>query len=149
MANLFEKDVYDAFVTRIDALKPTTQAVWGKMNVAQMLAHLSISFESATGNIKPPRMFIGRLLGPFLKVNAYNEKPIPRNSPTAPFMKMVDEKDFEAEKKRLKELLMQFYMGGETKCTTHAHTFFGKFTPEQWAVSSAKHLDHHLMQFGV
>ncbi|MFM6925379.1 MAG: hypothetical protein ACKOU7_07730 [Ferruginibacter sp.] len=26
---------------------------------------------------------------------------------------------------------------------------FGSFTPEQWGQSMYKHLDHHLMQFGV
>jgi hypothetical protein len=29
------------------------------------------------------------------------------------------------------------------------HPFFGKLTKEQWSKGTYKHLDHHLLQFGV
>ena len=29
------------------------------------------------------------------------------------------------------------------------HSFFGRLTPEEWAVLMYKHVDHHLRQFGA
>jgi len=50
---------------RIAQLKPDSERVWGKMNPAQALAHCSAAMEMTIGEKKPPRIFIGRLLGRF------------------------------------------------------------------------------------
>jgi hypothetical protein len=42
MKNLFERETVDE-ISRIDKLQPTSKRHWGKMNVAQMLAHCSAS----------------------------------------------------------------------------------------------------------
>jgi hypothetical protein len=46
-------------------------------------------------------------------------------------------------------LIDRFTAAGPTGCTTSPHSFFGRLTPEQWAILTFKHLDHHLRQFGV
>ena len=43
MKNIFEQAVTDEVIARIDNLTSKTQPVWGKMNVAQMLAHCSVT----------------------------------------------------------------------------------------------------------
>lgn len=45
MKNIFEQAVTDEVIARIDNLTSKTQPVWGKMNVAQMLAHCSVTYD--------------------------------------------------------------------------------------------------------
>ena len=82
MKNLFENQTVDEVIERIDGLEPEAQRQWGRMDVAQMLAHCAAALEMASGKINPPRMLMGRILGPFLKPVYTNEKPFPPNSPT-------------------------------------------------------------------
>jgi LPS sulfotransferase NodH len=62
---------------------------------------------------------------------------------------VTDERDLEAERRRLLDLVERFAAAGPAGCTTHPHSFFGRLTPREWAVLMYKHLDHHLRQFGA
>ncbi|WP_080055388.1 DUF1569 domain-containing protein [Spirosoma aerolatum] len=149
MRSLYETNSVAEILSRIDRLRPDSQRQWGKMDVAQMLAHCSVGMETATGQKKLPRLFIGRILAPFVKTSFYNEKPFNRNGPTHKDFVVADQRVFEAEKEKLVQLVKQFSAGGPAACTTHPHSFFGELTPEQWSIGMYKHLDHHLRQFGV
>lgn len=149
MKNLFQPEAVHEITDRFEKLSPQSTAKWGKMNVGQMLAHCAAALEMATGDKKLPRLFIGRILGPFVKANYVGEKPFPQNSPTAKEFIITDERDFETEKKKVLNLIDRFSKGGVEKCTTNPHSFFGKLTPDEWSVSMYKHLDHHLRQFGA
>jgi hypothetical protein len=92
-----------------------------------------------------PRM-IGRIVKPMA---LGNDKPMRRNSPTARSLIVDDARPLETERTRLNELIGRFVAGGAVACTTEPHPFFGKLTPEEWAILTYKHLDHHLRQFGV
>ena len=121
------------------------------MNAPQMLAHCNLSMETALGKNSIKRLFIGRIIGTMLKSRVLGEKPFGRNSPTDKSYIFAgrDDINFEEEKTKLKQQVNQFFEGGASLCTTHPHPFFGKFSPEQWAIFQWKHLDHHLRQFGV
>jgi hypothetical protein len=149
MQNIYDKGIVKEIVQRIDSLTPESQRQWGKMNVAQMLAHCCISMEVVIGRQKPPRIFIGRLIAPFLKKTYYDDQPFRKNSPTAKSFVVTDEKDMEREREKLKLLIQEFVDNGPEKCTIHPHAFFGKYTAEQWGIATYKHFDHHLRQFGV
>ena len=149
MKNLFQKEAVDDVISRIDKLRPATQRQWGKMDVAQMLAHCSGALDMAAGRLILPRMLIGRLIGPLVKPIYTNEKPFSRSSPTDPKLVVSDQRDFLREREQLKVKVRQFHEGGEAQCTRHPHPFFGNFTPEQWSRGMYKHLDHHLRQFGA
>jgi Protein of unknown function (DUF1569) len=149
MKNLFERETVDEILSRIDRLHSTSAAQWGKMNVAQMLAHCSASMDMASGRLSIPRAFIGRVLGPIFKPIYTNEKPFSKNSPTAKELVCADFGDFLQEQEQLRSKVQQFFEGGEVQCTRHAHPFFGKLTPPEWSRGSYKHLDHHLRQFGA
>lgn len=45
MKNIFDKDVSEEVITRINKLDSTTKPQWGRMNVAQMLAHCNVTYE--------------------------------------------------------------------------------------------------------
>lgn len=104
----------------------------------------------ALGDCRLPRMFIGRIIGPLIRRLALgNEKPMQRNSPTAPGFVITNEPDFVEERTRLTALVDRFSAAGPSGCTTNAHPFFGRLTPAQWDELMYKHLDHHLRQFGA
>lgn len=147
MKSIFDPDVLNEIEQRINTLLPTTQRQWGKMEVAQMMAHCSAALGVAMGQKSPPRIFIGRLLGPFLKSGFLSEKPFKKNTPTDKSFLVIDQRNFEKEKTRLLDLVTQFSTGGEENCTKHPHPFVGQLTPKEWAISMYKHLDHHLRQF--
>ncbi len=149
MRTLFEKEAVDEICGRIDKLQPAVQKQWGKMNVAQMMAHCSGALDMASGKTKLPRIFIGRILGPLVKPVYTSEKPFSRDNPTAKELVISDERDFAREQDLLKRKIQEFHQGGEPKCTTHPHPFFGSLTPYEWSRGMYKHLDHHLRQFGA
>lgn len=149
MKNLFQPDAVDELIVRIDRLQPATQHLWGKMDVAQMMAHCSTTLDMASGRLVLPRLWIGRLLGPFVRPIFTNEKPLSRNSPTDKKLVVSDQRDFTREHEQLKLRIREFQQGGEEQCTKHPHPFFRTLTPREWSTGMYKHLDHHLRQFGV
>jgi hypothetical protein len=150
MKNLYEAATVEEVKGRIARLGPGSQRQWGKMNVAQAMAHCATPMEWALGDSFPPRMFVGRILGPIAKRKLLgDERPMGRNTPTAKSLVVADERDLAAEQKRLCTLIERFAAAGPNGCTKHPHTFFGQMTPEEWATLMYKHLDHHLRQFGV
>jgi hypothetical protein len=149
MKNLFERGAVDEVVSRIDQLQPGAQGQWGKMDVAQMMAHCSAALDMASGRINPPRIFLGRLIGALVKPIYTNEKPFSQNNPTDKALVVSDQRIFRREQEQLRSKLRQFHEGGEAECTRHPHPFFGALTPQQWARGMYKHMDHHLRQFGA
>jgi Protein of unknown function (DUF1569) len=150
MKTLYDHAVADDFKARVARLTPGAQPLWGKMTVAQAVAHLALALEGATGESRPPRMFVGRLFGPLIKRLALgDDKPMARNAPTAPGFAVRDERNLERERVRLIALIDRFTSSGPAGCTRHPHPFFGSLTPPEWAHLQFKHLDHHLRQFGV
>jgi hypothetical protein len=149
MNNLFNQPDVSEILQRIEKLTPGSKRLWGKMNVAQMLAHCNISMETAMGKNSIKRVFIGRIIGTLIKPKVLSEKPFGKNSPTDKSYVFTGLLNFEEEKAKTLVSVKAFFEGGPAGCTTYPHPFFGNFTPEQWAVFQWKHLDHHLRQFGV
>jgi hypothetical protein len=146
---LFEPETVDEVVSRIDRLQPASQRQWGKMDVAQMMAHCSITMDIASGRLNLPRIFLGRLIAPFFKSIYTNDKSFKKNGPTGKELVVSGQRDFVQEREQLKSKIRRFAEGGEAGCTRHPHPFFGSLTPQEWSRGMYKHLDHHLRQFGV
>jgi hypothetical protein len=144
---LFQPEAAREIVERIDRLSPALPPVWGKMDIAQMLAHCSAVLDVASGKVNPPRIFIGRIVGPLLRSKFSSDKPFPQGAPTDKSMLITGSREFKLEREQLKERIRQFQSGGEARCTSHPHPFFGAITPREWGIGMYKHLDHHLRQF--
>lgn len=149
MKNIFNHMHTAEVLQRIDKLSPNSQPQWGKMDVAQMLAHCSSFQDIAMGNSFPPRSWLGIIVGRFAKQIIYNDKTLPHNMSTISTILIADDREFDTEKEKLKQKIITFQNNGPEKCTTHPHPFFGKLTSEQWGKGIYKHLDHHLKQFKV
>lgn len=150
MKHLFEPAAVAEVRARLTHLRPDSARRWGTMTVAQAVAHCAYGVELATGDQRPPRVLAGRLFGPVVRWLALrDDAPMRRNSPTVPGAVVADECDLDVERRRLDGLIARFAAAGPGGCTTHPHSFFGRLTPEEWAVLMYKHLDHHLRQFGA
>src|SRR5215471_18301470 len=55
MKNLFEPRTVQEVMPRIEQLKPISQRRWGKMDVAQMMAHCSAALDMASGKLVAKR----------------------------------------------------------------------------------------------
>lgn len=149
MNNLYQSASVEEVIARIDQLQPASQRQWGKMDVAQMLAHCSAALEMASGKFVAKRSLLGRIVGPRVRHILVEDKPFSHNSPSSKELKVVDQREFAREKDRLVRCIQEFHQGGESRCTTNPHPFFGPITPLEWSTGMYKHIDHHLKQFGV
>ena len=150
MKNIFDKTVTEEIINRIQKLTPQTQPVWGKMNVAQMLAHCSVTYEFIYEDKHPaPKGFRKFLLKTFVKGIVVSEKPYKKNSPTAPAFLIVDERKFEEERTRLINFIRTTAEKGMAWFEGKESHSFGVLSGLEWNNMFYKHLDHHLSQFGV
>jgi hypothetical protein len=150
MKNLFEPGRAAELTERLEQVRPDSPRLWGKMTAPQAMAHCAIAMEWAVGDTVAPRMMIGRVIGGLVrKMAVRNDDPMKRNAPTAPDLRVADERELATERGRLIRLIDRFSTGGPAACTTHPHSFFGRMSPDEWAVLMYKHVDHHLRQFGA
>ena len=149
MKSIFEQEVYNEVLERINLLSSETKAQWGQMNVAQMLSHCQNPLLVALGRkeLKKPN-FLMRLLYKSFKSAMYNDKLWKKNLGTPKEYKVVADKEFYSEKTALLGLIDDFYEE-RNKERSEPHPVFGHFTHDQWGMLQYKHLDHHLRQFGV
>jgi hypothetical protein len=119
----------------------------GQMNVHQMVRHCSLSEEMMLGKKKYKRNWLGVLFGKMaMKAVLRNEKPMMRNSPTVPELKLKETGHFETEKAKWISLLEEHANSSRPEIL---HPFFGRMTMEQIDYVVYKHTDHHLRQFNV
>jgi len=150
MKNLFDSKDVQTTIGRINNLTPETQPQWGKMNVAQMMAHCCVAYDMTLTDKYPKRGAIAKF---FIKLMAKNAvvgpKPYPKNGRTAPEFVITDERDFEKEKKRLIDNIQKVYDLGAPHFDGMESHSFGALSEKEWNTLFSKHLDHHLPQFGV
>lgn len=150
MKSVFDPIDVHEILNRISKLTPETPAKWGKMNVAQMLAHCNVSYEMIYENIHPkPNPILKFVLKLFVKGKVVTEKPYAHNSPTAPAFIISDAKQFEKERTRLINHINQTLDNGVAYFDGRESHSFGKLNVTEWNNMLYKHLDHHLSQFGV
>jgi Protein of unknown function (DUF1569) len=146
--HLLQQKSYNDMLERLNKLSSSSQAQWGKMNVAQMLAHVATGLEMAMSNKKVTQAFIGRIFGSMAK-RQFLTKGVTKNVGTLSTLKISDQREFQKEKGGLQRALEHFYKGGEAGLTQQPHEFFGRMTPNEWARLQYVHLDHHFKQFGA
>ncbi|MBP6620215.1 MAG: DUF1569 domain-containing protein [Leadbetterella sp.] len=149
--NTFDKNVTDEIITRIDKLNPSTQALWGKMSVSQMLAHCCVTYEMLfePERFRKPNFLMGLLLKFVVKPTVVGDVPYKKNLRTAPEFVIVGEKEFDSEKKRLVDFILKTQALGADYFEGRESRSFGKLSKDEWNIMFYKHLNHHLGQFGV
>jgi hypothetical protein len=150
MKSVFDLNDSNELLNRINLLTPETKGLWGKMSVAQMLAHCNVTYEMAYENIHPaPNSFVKLMLKLFVKKNVVGEIPYKKSIQTAPAFIIKEDKDFAKEKERLVNYIKKTYELGASHFEGRQSLSFGVLNKTEWNNMFYKHLDHHLSQFGV
>jgi hypothetical protein len=147
--SLFAADGLATMLARIGQLRPDAAPLWGKMTLAQMLAHCQQPLRVATGELLLGRSLVGVLFGRLAKKQLLAPGPMKRNLPTAPQFKIGNPRAVATEQQALLDLVRRFGEAGPAGLTQKPHPFFGPLTADEWQMLQWKHLDHHLRQFGV
>ena len=151
MQNVFDAKDAQEYINRINNLTPETQRKWGKMSVDQVLAHLNVAYDlTFTPEKFPKPSFIAKfLLSRFVKPKITNEIPYKQSLPTSPVFIIADERNFEEEKAKLIGNIQRVQQLGREAFEGKENINFGKMRAQCWNNMFAKHLNHHLDQFGV
>ena len=151
LPNIFEKDVSDQLIARINTLTPGSERLWGKMDVAKMLAHCCVAYETIYEPEKHPKpnFLFGLILRTIVKNKVTGEKPQKKNGPTGPHFIIRSDRDFDTEKARLIAFVEKTRQLGEEEFDGKMSHSFGRLTKTEWSNMLYKHLDHHLSQFGA
>jgi hypothetical protein len=150
MKDIFDPNVANEVISRIEKLTPATQAQWGKMNVGQMLAHCNVTYDMIYTDKYPKATgFKKFILKALVKGIVVNEKTYKKSSQTAPAFLITDERDFAAEKSKLLAYITRMSTDGRSSFEGKESNSFGELNAQEWNNMCYKHIDHHLTQFGV
>ncbi len=147
--SLYNRHELEVIIARLSSVRPDSRRQWGKMDVAQMLAHCQVPLRVAMGDVTLKRGLIGVLFGGMAKRKLLKPGNWDHDMPTAPEFKIAEGREFKKEHEGLLELVRRFGRGGPSGLTKEPHPFFGKLTVVEWDMLQWKHIDHHLRQFGV
>ncbi|WP_417429324.1 DUF1569 domain-containing protein [Halpernia sp.] len=151
MQNVFDAKDAQNYIDRINNLTSETQRKWGKMSVDQMLSHCNVSYELVyePEKHKKPGGIAKFILKKFVKPKVISDKSYPKNSPTGPQFVIKECKNFDEEKKRLIGFIQKTQQLGFEAFEGKESASFGILKSHEWNNMFAKHLNHHLEQFGV
>jgi hypothetical protein len=132
--------------SRLRSLGAETKPRWGKMTVDQMLWHVNQGLMLTLGQITaaPVKTPLPRSIMKWTVLNL----PWPKGAPTVPEAEAKQEYDFEAERARCLELLAAIAKKPLNE-PWPLDPVFGKVSGKFKSRLQAKHLNHHLTQFGV
>ena len=145
---LLHDDRYKAdIVRRVQSLTPQSRGRWGKMSVSQMLWHVNEALEGALVSVPeaPEWVPLPRPLLKFLVLNL----PWVRGAPTRKRWVPQQEKyDLAAERDRCLRLINELTSRPVDANWADSPTL-GPMSGKDVSRLQAKHLNHHLTQFGV
>jgi hypothetical protein len=147
MKSVWNAREHQELKTRVGRLTPEHAAKWGRMNVAQMVVHLSDSLRMASGELPVEPKDMRALRFPPLKNMILFVLPFPKGAPTAPELLLREPGAWPVEVADLHDQLDRFVSRGPS-ATTDSHPAFGRMSARQWGVLVYRHMDHHLKQFG-
>lgn len=150
MKSLLSESDYKEIRKRIENLTANNQRQWGKMNIAQMLAHCSIGFELVIGKLpfEDKSNFFLRTIAKKMVLHLIRKGDFWKNQRTFSIYKIKGEKEFETEKARLLENVDSFYKLN-VKEEIGRHPYFGELSKMDWGVLQYVHTNHHLTQFSA
>lgn len=150
MKTIFDQEVREELIQRINQLEQYAQAQWGTMNLYQMMKHCTNWEEWMQGKGNPPykQVFIGKIFGKMaLKRMIRDDKPLDKGVPTSTQFKIKETSgNIPAEKQKWVTLIESYEQYSNPG---FIHDFFGKMTKEQVGLLVYKHNDHHLRQFNA
>ena len=146
MPTLHDEDYRLQIIKRIRSLRRDSPRRWGRMSTDQMLWHVNGGLSMALGqmDIPPQKTPLPR---PVMRLVALS-LPWPKGLPTMPMFVASGSYDFESERGRCFQLIEQMRAKPLDEDWPR-HPLLGQLSGRDASRLQAKHLDHHLKQFGV
>ena len=143
---LHDPEVATSIRSRIQSLRADSQRQWGKMSIDQMLWHVNVSMREAVGEYTPQLkpLPVPKALFRWAVINM----PWGRGARTRPDMYATSTHDFGAQKAECLSLIDRI-VARPLAAEWPASASMGPMTGKHWSQLTAKHLDHHLRQFGA
>ena len=152
MENILNESDRKKMLLRVDSLTESDQRQWGKMNVNQMVCHLTDPLRVALKTKEAePRMSLFK--GFLIKKMAMLGPPIPKGKiETFKEIKQGDgggtpPTNLSNDKKMLVEQINKFVKEFKEDEIVR-HPSFGNMNKKEWARITYIHMNHHLKQFG-
>lgn len=143
---LHDPAVHASIRRRVESLRPDTQRNWGSMSIGQMLWHVNVSMREAVGDYTPT---IKPLPVPKKVLRwAVINMPWGRGARTREDMYATSPHDF-AEQKAECLTLIDRIVARPLAAEWPNSASMGSMEGRHWSQLTAKHLDHHLRQFGA
>lgn len=146
MASLHDAAVRQSMIQRIGRLQRDSPRRWGTMSVGQMLWHVNEAMAQAIGQIQiapEKRLFPGFVM----KLMVLN-LPWPKGAPTTAAFVATEQHDFDRERARCLQLV-EALAARPLDEEWPRNPVFGAISGRDASRLHAKHLNHHLTQFGV
>lgn len=144
-------------VQLLDTLTSETKGNWGVMDAQNMVEHIGgIFFGTAKGTtnmslVLPPEQAARAKAGFFSRYYSFPKgvkMPGAQDQPaTAPPHRYASFEEALQKCKAASDLFVQACQANPT--VTSVHGYFGDLTMEEWLAFHIKHVEHHLMQFGI
>lgn len=140
------------YIPLVQSIAPDTQPKWGKMNLQQMVEHVTGFFKLSTGRLHMPLVTPAEHLPKFMEF-LMSEKEFRENT-KAP---MLPDEPFPVKKPSLEAAINSLQREVNDFCHYYdddpgkraLHPVFGNLNFAEWVQLHHKHVKHHLKQFGV
>lgn len=149
MPNLSDSTA-QSYLDRFAAVAPDAAPLWGKMNGAQMLGHVTNTLRYSLGetpllafrgNFKTQYIYAPLLINGIMPFPKNVRLPRSKGQPAPTF----PEGDLDSLRAAIDRVLAEVKSGA---FVPPHHPYFGNIGPRRWMKFHAAHFDHHLRQFG-
>ena len=148
MPELHDPTVRESLKSRLRTVQPGARGKWGSMTPAQMLWHVGSALEMCLGRLESPKEAAPfPMPKPMLRFVVLN-LPWPKGVPTLQAIKATASYDFQAEQARCLKLIDEF-TAKPIRDRWPEHPTLGNMSGSQYSRLQAKHILHHLTQFGA
>ena len=148
-----EEFLKEQLPVHLNAITPELTPKWGKMNVQQMVEHLSFTFLMATGTFQVKLSTEMEKLPLYKRVLMNEEKDFPKDfqNPLLPASPIpVSTANLNEAKTGLKQSMDKFFIFFiENPEVVTLNNVWGELNYLEWMVMNYKHIKHHFAQFGV
>jgi hypothetical protein len=151
MKTLLNPNDKEEISARLQAVRPTSPRLWGKMSAHQMVCHLSDGFRMYMGlkTVRPVPVPYPRSLVKWMAL--WVPIPWPKGFKTAPELDQqvggTPPAAFASDLRELQNLVHRFTQTRRFEWQPHPH--FGQMSDREWMRLAYLHVDHHLRQFGA
>ena len=153
--SIFQREVHEELLRRMDKLTADRKPTWGVMTPAQMLHHVHLANLMMLGELDVTaketlftRTFIRYFIlsGKVPSKKTLEKRPIPTMEELNVLKNKITTGYLETERNQVKKEL--------ERIITHTsfparHPFMGKFSKDNWGQLAYSHLNYHLHQFGL